>query len=106
MNSKEWNKKNNKAKKKKRNFGIVFIIYILLAFMILFTYSSLNLKNIDYGYKMQELLLKEKVLREEIDKLNAAKSNLLNLNRVERIVVQKLGYIHPKPEQFIKVFED
>ena len=106
MNSKEWNKKNSKSKKKKRSFVTVFVMYILLAFMILFTYSSLNLKNIDYGYKMQELVLKEKKLQEEIDKLKAVKANLLNLSRVERIVMQKLGYIHPKPEQFIKVFEE
>ncbi len=106
MNTQEWNKKNIKKAKKKKSFVTVFVIYILLAFMILFTYSSLNLKNIDYGYKMQELVLEERKLNEEIDKLNAVKSNLLNLKRVEKIVMQKLGYIHPKPEQFIKVFEE
>ncbi len=106
MNIREWDKKISKKEKNRKSFGPVFVVYILLAFIILFTYSSLNLKNIDYGYKMQELISKTKVLNEEIDKLKAVRANLLNLDRVEKIVTQKLRYQHPKPEQFIKVFEE
>ncbi len=106
MNIKDWNKRNNKRAKRGAHFSMVFIVSIFLAFILLFTYSSLNLKNIDYGYKMQELISKEKILIEEIDRLKAVKSNLLNLSRVEKIVMKKLGYRYPKPEQFIKVFED
>jgi cell division protein FtsL len=99
---KEWNKK---SIKKKSNIILVFTFSVIIAFVILFTYSSLNLKNIDYGYKMQELIKKEKLLIEEIDRLKSEKSSLLNLSRVEKIVMNKLGYKYPKPEQFIKVFE-
>jgi len=105
MNIREWDKRSIK-KKKKNNFAIIFSISIIIAFIILFIYSSLNLKNIDYGYKMQALILKEKLLTEDIDRLKSEKSYLLNLNRVEKIVMRKLGYKYPKPEQFIKVFEE
>lgn len=82
----------------------VFAFIAFLVFILLFTYSSLNLKNIDYGYRMQKLLQSQKLLEEEIDKLKAEKANLLNLERVEREVMKNLGYRYPKPEQFIKIF--
>jgi len=90
---------------KKKSINGIFALITFLVFVLLFTYSSLNLKNIDYGYKMQELVQSEKSLIEEIDKLKAEKAKLLNLERVEKIVMKRLGYRYPKPEQFIKVFE-
>ena len=89
----------------KRSINGIFILITFLVFVLLFTYSSLNLKNIDYGYKMQELTQAEKTLKEEIDTLKAEKAKLLTLERVEKIVMKRLGYRYPKPEQFIKVFE-
>ena len=91
-------------KKEKSSIGILILIAIIM-FILFFTYSSLNLKNIDYGYDMQELTKHEKGLREEIDKLRAEKAYLLNLKRVERIVINQLGYQYPEPHQLIKVFE-
>lgn len=72
----------------------------------MFTFSSLNLKNIDYGYRIQELLESKKKLEEGIDQLKSIKASLLNLERVENIVMKKLSYQYPEPDQFIKVFED
>ena len=92
-------------KKKKTSTG-VFILVAFIVFILVFTYLSLNLKNIDFGYEMQELMGKEKLLKEEIDKLKAKKAELLNLERVEKEVMTKLGYQYPEPDQFIKVFED
>ena len=92
-------------KKKQSSLKVVILVTAVL-FILLFTYSSLNLKNIDYGYEMQELIRYEKALNEEIDKLHAEKARLLNLNRVEDIALRKLGYQYPKPHQFIRVFED
>ncbi len=81
--------------------GIMF-----MAFVVLFVYSSLNLKNIDFGYRLQELKQREKILNDELGRLRAEKSSLLKLERVERIVRNRLGYQYPAPEQLIKVFED
>jgi hypothetical protein len=93
-----------KARKKQPVSGI-FILIGFMVFLLLFTYSSLNLKNIDYGYRMQKLIQRQKALTEEIDQLRAAKAQLLTLDRIEKVVMSKLGYRYPKAEQFIKIFE-
>jgi len=53
---------------------------------------------------MQELVDKEQKLQEEIAKLKSDKAQLLNLERVERIVTKELQYQYPEPDQFIKVY--
>lgn len=75
-------------------------------FFVLFIYSGLNLKNVDLGYQQHELLLAEKKLRLEIDSLQARRAQLLNLERMEKIVVEKLGYQYPQAGQIIKVVEN
>lgn len=93
-------------KEKKQSVSGVFILIAFFIFVLLFTYSSLNLKNIDYGYKMQKLLHKQKTLKEEVDRLKAKKATLLHLERVENVVMKQLGYRYPEPEQFIKIIDD
>lgn len=93
----------NGKKNKRKSISGTFMLITFLIFILLFTYSSLNLKNIDYGYKMQDLTQKQKALKEEIDKLKARKASLLNLERVEKVVMNQLGYRYPQVEQFIKV---
>jgi len=90
--------------KKKNNYGKLIALIAFVLFTLLFTYSSLNLRNTDYGYEKQKLTKKKRELRESIDVLSARKAMLLDLNRVERIVVQKLGYDYPKKGQIIKVY--
>jgi cell division protein FtsL len=55
---------------------------------------------------MQELRQYEKQLKDEINQLRAQKASLLSLERVEDIVIHKLGYQYPEPEQLIKVVEE
>ena len=80
-------------------------LLMVIVFIVLFTYLSLNLKTIDFGYELQELIVLRDRLQEEIDKLKSDKARLLNLERVEKEVTEKLGYRYPQPEQFIKVFD-
>jgi cell division protein FtsL len=68
----------------------------ILAFFIFFV----------LGYRQHELLLAEKKLRLEIDSLQARRAGLLNLERMEKIAVEKLGYQYPEPGQIIKVVEN
>lgn len=75
-------------------------------FLVLFIYSSLNLKNVDLGYRQHELLLAEKQLRSEIDSLQARKAGLLNLERMERVAREELGYQYPQAGQIIKVVDN
>lgn len=74
-------------------------------FLVLFTYSSLNLMNVDLGYRQHELLRTEARLRLEIDALRARRAGLLSLERIERIARQELGYQYPEAGQIIKVVE-
>jgi cell division protein FtsL len=39
----------------------------------------------------------------EIDRLRAQKASLLNLERLEKIAMEKLGYQYPEAGQIIKV---
>lgn len=78
----------------------------VVVYVLIFCYLSLNLKSVDFGYDMQELFTYERELKEEINKLRAEKASLLNLERVEDIVIKKLRYQYPEPHQFIKVFEE
>jgi cell division protein FtsL len=101
--------RNREAKQdmlKKKSSNRMWVLVTFIAFILVFFYLSLNLKSIDSGYEMQELLEKEQDLKEEITKLQAEKASLLNLDRVEKEVIEKLGYQYPQPDQFIKVFAD
>ncbi len=91
--------------KKTRLPGGMLVLLMVIVFIVLFTYLSLNLKTIDFGYELQELIEQKDQLQEEIDKLKSDKARLLNLERVEKEVTEKLGYQYPQPEQFIKVFD-
>ena len=93
-----------KTKKSKLPGGMLALMTVIV-FILLFTYLSLNLKTIDFGYELQELIELRNQLQEEIDKLKSDKARLLNLERVEKVVTEKLGYQYPEPEQFIKVFD-
>ena len=81
-------------------------ILAFFIFFVLFIYSSLNLKNVDLGYRQHELLLAEKKLRLEIDSLQARRAGLLNLERMEKIAMEKLGLQYPEAGQIIKVVEN
>jgi cell division protein FtsL len=91
--------------KKAKLPGAMLVLMTVIVFILLFTYLSLNLKTIDFGYELQELREVKDQLQEEIDKLKSHKARLLNLERVEKEVTKKLGYQYPEPEQFIKVFD-
>jgi len=91
--------------KKAKLPGGMLVLMTVIVFILLFTYLSLNLKTVDFGYELQELIELRDQLQEEIDKLKSDKARLLNLERVEKVVTEKLGYQYPEPEQFIKVFD-
>ena len=92
--------------RQKNNYGKLIALTAIVLFILLFTYSSLNLRNTDYGYEKQRLLNKKRELKEEIDILSAKKATLLELDRVEKIVVRDLGYVYPGKDQVIKVYSE
>lgn len=90
---------------KKPSSGTWFLV-TLLAVVILFGYLTMNLKTVDYGYEMQELRQQQRRLKEDINRLKAQKASLMNLDQVEKRVIDDLGYRYPESHQFIKVYED
>jgi cell division protein FtsL len=86
------------------DFRLAILAFFI--FFILFIYSSLNLKNVNLGYRQHELLLAEEQLRLEIDFLQAQKAELLNLERMQKIAIEKLGYQYPEAGQIITVIEN
>jgi len=93
------------AKSRRRRPNITVLVFVVLVLVILFAYTRLNLETIDSGYQMQDLLDKEKRLREEIDKLQAARARQLNLENVDKVARQSLGLQPPQAQQVVKVFE-
>jgi cell division protein FtsL len=94
----------SRSKKYLADFRLAVLAFFI--FVVLFIYSSLNLKNVDLGYQQHELLQQEKKMRSEIDSLQAQKAMLLNLERMEKIAMEKLGYQYPEEGQIIKVVEN
>ncbi len=92
--------------KKKGNQGRIISLTAFVLFTLLFTYSTLNLRNTDYGYDKQRLVNKKRRLKEEIDILSAKKAMLLDLERVEKIVRNRLGFDYPRKGQVLKVYGD
>lgn len=92
------------ARKRSRS-ALRLAVLAFFIFLVLFIYSSLNLQNVDLGYRQHELLQSEARLRLEIDALRASRAGLLSLERIERIARQELGYQYPEAGQVIKVVE-
>jgi hypothetical protein len=91
--------------RKRSRSALRLAVLAFFIFLVLFIYSSLNLMNVDLGYRQHELLRTEAELRLEIDALRARRAGLLSLERTERIALQELGYQYPAAGQIIKVVE-
>jgi len=89
-------------KKSAKELGVIFLS-VLVIFLLLALYLNLNLSSINYGYQLQRLSNERDSVREEIDQLLARKASLLNLQRVEDVVVGQLNYQYPQGDQYIKV---
>jgi cell division protein FtsL len=85
--------------------AIRLAVLAFFIFLVLFIYSSMNLMNVDLGYRQHELLLAEGRLRLEIDALLARRAGLLSLERIERVARQELGYQYPEAGQIVTVAE-
>lgn len=91
--------------RKRSRSAIRLAVLAFFIFLVLFVYSSMNMMNVDLGYKQHELLLAESRLRLEIDSLLATKAGLLSLERTERVAREELGFQYPEAGQIVKVVE-
>jgi len=80
------------------------ILYTVIIITIFIFYIWHQSKSISLGYKNGELEERIISLRKEIEKLQAKKSSLLSLERVEKIAKEELKLKEPRKDQI--VYED
>lgn len=87
-----------KFKKKQIALGIfcTTIVIFILTFYIWHQVESVRL-----GYKIGQLEQEVLSLKKEVERLEAKKSSLLSLERVEKIAREELNLISPKKEQIV-----
>jgi cell division protein FtsL len=59
------------------------------------------MESIRIGYEIGKLEKKVLTLRKKVDELEAEKSSLLSLDRVEKIAKEELNLAEPKKEQLV-----
>jgi cell division protein FtsL len=75
--------------------------WTLIVIFILTFYIWNQIESIRLGYKIGHLEVALENLKKEVEKLEAEKSSLLSLEKVEKIAKDKLKLKHPKKEQII-----
>lgn len=87
-----------KISKKEVWVGIAWTTVVIL---ILTFYIWNQIESIRFGYAIGDLEEKLENLKKDVDKLEAQKSALLSLDKVESIAKEKLKLQKPKKEQII-----
>lgn len=87
-----------KISKKEVLIGIAWSTIVIL---ILTFYIWNQIESIRLGYAIGDLEEKLENLKKDVEKLEAQKSALLSLDKVERIAIEKLKLQKPKKEQII-----
>lgn len=80
---------------------IVGVVWTTIVLLILTFYIWNQIESIRLGYKIGKLEDDLQTLEKEVEKLEAEKSSLLSLERVEKIAKEKLKLEKPKKEQVI-----
>jgi cell division protein FtsL len=102
-----WTDKGSKTKKKA--IGIKSNLLLLFTFLLLFLiggslfYVWSRIQVIQLGYEISNALKVERTLTEENKKLRLEIATLKSYPRIEKIAVEELRMIKPKPEQVIVI---
>ncbi len=80
---------------------IVGVVWTTIVLLILTFYIWNQIESIRLGYRIGKLEDDLQTLEKEVEKLEAKKSSLLSLERVEKIAKEKLKLEKPKKEQVI-----
>jgi cell division protein FtsL len=83
------------------SLGVISIIILILTFYIWHQVESVRL-----GYETRELEARVQSLMKEVETLEAEKSSLLSLDRVETIAKKELGLRPPIDNQIIREYND
>ena len=88
-----------KFRKKEILLVIAFTIFVV---SVLSFYIWHQMESVRIGYKISELKNKVKELSEEVEKLEAKKSQLLSPERVEKVAKEELKLAEPREDQIIR----
>ncbi|MBD3414713.1 MAG: cell division protein FtsL [Candidatus Aminicenantes bacterium] len=94
-------------KKLKRETVLRSVLIAFMTILILTFYIWRQAESVKMGYSIRDLEEKVARLEKEVETLEAKKTSLLSLDRVEQRAKQNLGLREPKEEQLIyKEFGD
>ena len=100
-----WTGEDSKAGPKRIKLNRLFLFALLMLFFIggsLF-YVWSRIQVIRLGYQISRVLKEEKALTEANKRLRLEIATLKSYARIERIAVQELRMVKPKPEQVIVI---
>ncbi len=80
---------------------VLFVSCTIIVIFILTFYIWHQMESIRIGYEIGKLEEKVLTLGREVDELEAEKSSLLSLDRVEKIAKEELNLVEPKKEQLV-----
>ena len=80
---------------------MLFVSCTIIVIFILTFYIWHQMESIRIGYEIGKLEEKVLTLGRQVDELQAEKSSLLSLDRVEKIAKEELNLVEPKKEQLV-----
>jgi len=80
---------------------MLFVCCTIIVIFILTFYIWHQMESIRIGYEIGKLEEKVLTLRRQVDELETEKSDLLSLDRVEKIAKEELNLVEPKKEQLV-----
>jgi cell division protein FtsL len=80
---------------------VLFVFCTIIVIFVLTFYIWHQMESIRIGYEIGKLEKKVLTLRKKVDELEAEKSSLLSLDRVEKIAKEELNLAEPKKEQLV-----
>jgi cell division protein FtsL len=90
-----------RKKFRKKQIMVVVAFTVIVVFVLSF-YIWHQMESVRIGYTINELKKKIKELSEEVEKLEAKRSELLSLERVEKVAKEELNLAEPREDQIIR----
>jgi cell division protein FtsL len=90
-----------RKKFRKKEIMLVVAFTVIVVFVLSF-YIWHQMESVRIGYTINDLNKKIKELSEEVEKLEAKKSQLLSLERVEKVAKEELNLAEPREDQVIR----
>jgi len=81
---------------------MLVVAFTTFVVFILSFYIWHQMESVRIGYKIGELEKKVQTLTEEVEKLEAKKSQLLSLDYVEKIAKKELRLAEPREDQIVR----